>query len=137
MTSDELLLHAVLYAKGHYDYEPSLKGLRYICAQYALMDVEYINDDHLMHFAFVLLEKFKPNEKLTDFVLNTFRESWMWREGASALKPVQNISRRDVVEQVLHRLRYMRVTELPPLPTADPSIYPLRLDAEEKKEVAV
>jgi hypothetical protein len=125
MTSDEALLHAVLYAKGHYDYDRTLKGLRYICGKYALMDPEYINDDHLLQFALLLLEKFKPNEKLDDFILEVFRESWKWREGAAALKPVTTIDRLDVVEIALSKLRYMTIDRLPKLPQADPSVYPL------------
>jgi hypothetical protein len=112
--SDQLKLHAVLYAKGHYQYDKTLAGLRKIVSDYSLMDVKYIDDEHLMHFVLMLLETYAPNTKFDDLIL----------EPASVNRGT--ISQLDVVEGILSRLRHMRVDELPPLPVADAAIAPLK-----------
>lgn len=122
-------LHAILYAKGHYDYDKTLKGLRVIAGHYAGMDVEYITDEHLMHFMLMMVEEYVPNLKFSDVILDIFRESWKWRSDKTLIDMPKNggsISQLDVVEGLMSRLRYITVDKLPTLPEADSSIYPLR-----------
>ena len=123
--STQLKLHAVLYAKGHYQYDKTLAGLRQIAGAYSLMDVEFINDEHLMHFALMLLETYAPETKFSDLITEAFRETWKWRP-ASASKDRGTITQLDVVETVLSKLRYMRVDQLPKLPVAEIHIAPLK-----------
>lgn len=126
-TSEELMLHAVLYSKGHYLREDTLNGLRVIVGHYSLVDPEYVDDSHLMQFALWMLEKFKPKVTVSDVVTGCFREAWMWRRDVTPMKPQGAITQRDMVEFILSEIRHMRVVDLPPLPVADANIYPLNL----------
>ena len=125
-TSEEYILHAILYAKGHYQYDPTLKGLREIVSRYALFNVDYINDEHLMHFALMMLEKFKPKVTVSDVVTGCFRDTWKWCRSDTPMKQRGNITQLDMVEYILSELRYMKVVDLPPLLVADANIYPLK-----------
>lgn len=125
-TSEELMLHAVMYSKGHYKQDATHKGLRVIVGQYSMMDTEYIDDTHLMHFALWMLEKFKPSVTVSDVVTGCFRETWKWRRDATPMKPQGSITQLDMVEYILSEIRQMRVVDLPPLPEADANIYPLK-----------
>ena len=125
-TSEELMLHAILYSKSHYQRDATLKGLRVIVGHYSLMDPEFIDDTHLMHFALGMLEKFKPKVTVSDVVTGCFREAWKWRMDASPMMPQGAITQLDMVEYILLEIRHMRVVDLPPLPVADANIYPLK-----------
>lgn len=125
-TSEELMLHAILYSKGHYQYDPTLKGLRVIVGHYSMMDIEYINDEHLMHFSLWMLEKFKPKVTVAEVVTGCFRDTWKWHHSDTPMKQRGNITQLDMVEYILSELRHMRVVDLPPLPIADANIYPIK-----------
>ena len=129
MSSDEAIAHSILYAKGHYQHDEKLTGLRVLAGHYSLMDPEYIDDMHLMQYALMLLEKYPRHPALiSDTISDIFRETWKWRRDERGFQPncVKNITMIDVVEYVMSQFRYMKVDQLPPLPKADASIYPLR-----------
>lgn len=120
LTSEQSLLHAIMYAKGHYSEDKNLTGLRHIVSHYVGMGIEYVSDDVLFHFSLVLLEKFKPNANFSTIIENAFKENWKWG------KQKDTISRLDIVQTVLSEVRFLTIHELPPLPKANPDIYPLR-----------
>lgn len=120
LSSEEALLHAIMYAKGHYSEDTKLTGLRHIASHYVGIGIEYLNDDVLFHFALVLLEKFKPNAKLSTVIQNAFEENWKWGQKKDT------ITRLDIVQCILSEVRFLTIHELPPLPKANPDIYPLR-----------
>jgi hypothetical protein len=121
-------LHAVLYAKSHYKEDRKMTGLRIIAGHYAGVEPKYVDDEHLLHFTMKLLEDFSPTTSVKDIVFGTFKDCWMWRpRSKSSLFPrINNITRRDIIQSILMVLRHLRVDQLPPLPKADPKIYPLR-----------
>jgi hypothetical protein len=126
MTSNEYTLHAILYAKGHYKQDRKMTGLRIIAGHYGGMDPEYVNDEHLMQFVMMLLEKYAPKADMREILSSTFKDCWMWRPRRQALKRVTSINRLDVVQSCLYVLRHMMVRDLPPLPVASADVAPLK-----------
>lgn len=123
LSSEEVMLHSILYAKGHYmQDDKTLDGLRVLVGHYSCMEKKYITDDVLLEYSLMLLNRFKPDVNASQLVLKAFKEAWMWNRG----KDKDTISKLDFVQAILSELRFIMVKDLPPLPVADPNIYPLR-----------
>ena len=126
ISSNEALLHSILYAKSHYETDPTYRGLRVMCGHYSAMDPECIDDQSLMHYSLILCDKFAPKVSLENFIMDAFRETKWYRPNRKLSDPnPTSISQLDIVAFVLSKLRYLQVSDLPPLPKADSSIYPL------------
>jgi hypothetical protein len=129
MNYNDYKLHAILYAKGHYKQDRKMTGLRIIVGHYACMDPQHIDDEHLMHFALMLLEEFTPASKknVSDVIFATFKDCWMWRPRRRVFNRIHHINRLDIVQGVLMVLRHIMVKDLPPLPVADEKVAPLKV----------
>jgi hypothetical protein len=118
-SSEQLCLHAIMYAKGHYQTDPEFSGFKKIISLYS--GVEYVDDDHMLHFSLYLLETY-GSKKLTihDFILELFSELRWYKQKDD------NVTKMDIVNQILSILRMTKAVDLPPLPQPDPEIWYLK-----------
>jgi hypothetical protein len=77
ITSDEAILHAILYSKGWYKRDENFTGLRAIAEIYTAIGKEFINDEFLFQFILMVHEKYLPKKTLTDFISEAFKNKRM------------------------------------------------------------
>lgn len=133
LSSDQLELHAILYIKGHYKKDANFSGFKKIISLYTGTGLEFINDDYLLQFSLMLLEKYGPATLTKEnFILELFRRL-QWYKGKK-----DNVSKVDVVDEIFSILRFVGVKDLPPLPEADASIWELknRVSADQLTKLA-
>lgn len=123
---DTYLLHAILYAKGHYEEDRKMTGLRKILSLYSGCDASYVSDEDLLHFALKLLEMYAPTTSVRNMIFSTFKEAWMWRRQRRLFKDPKRVTRLDFVQSILKELRHISIDKLPTLPVADVTIAPLK-----------
>ena len=121
LSSDQLELQAILYIKGHYKKDTNFSGFKKIISLFTGTGLEFIDDDYLLNFSLMLLEKYGP-PKLTkeNFILELFRRLQWYKNKRD------NVSKVDVVDEIFSILRFVGVKDLPPLPEADASIWKLK-----------
>ena len=120
-SAEQLQLHAIMYAKSHYQSDPQFNGLKKIVSLCCGVDVEWVNEDYLLHFCLDLLETY-GSKKLTKqyFILELFRELRWYKQKDD------NVTKMDVVNHILSILRMTKAADLPPLPEPDPAIWGLK-----------
>jgi hypothetical protein len=120
-SSDELELQAILYIKGHYKKDTNFSGFKKIISLFTGTGLEFIDDDYMLHFSLMLLEKYgPPNLTKENFILELFRRL-QWYKGKK-----DNASKVDIVDEIFSIIRFVGVKDLPPLPEADASIWELK-----------
>jgi hypothetical protein len=127
ISSDEAILHAILYSKGWYQKDDNLTGLRAIAEIYTGVGKEFINDEFLFQFVLMVHEKYLPKKTLTDFISETFKNKRMIQDWDDRGKPT-SLTYKDFIESALSGLHFLKITEIDKLPAPNPEIYPLKDD---------
>jgi len=124
ITSDEYMIHLIIYAKDWYASTNTMDDIRQIQSGYCGMEPKYIDDEGVMLWVTAVYEKFVPATRRNDLgrFLNEMFKDLRW------VTPKRTELRRvDVVEKLLSDIRqYIMAKDIPVWPEPNPEILPLK-----------
>lgn len=120
--SEQLEIHAILYAKGHYKVTDTITDLQQIIGKYSGMFPNSVSKEHIICFLSELNTKYNPKKyDYYDFIRHTFTFEQI------TPKYDQAISIDAFIKSLLGMLRYdIQAKHIKEWIEADPSILPLK-----------